>query len=415
MKRRRAELEALYRISGAMHTLDLDEVLHLILEGVTEILGFDRARLYLPEKNGQWLSCRLSVGSHVEAGAVRMPLKRDAGIVALTYIERTPYIVRDAQREPLADQTRVKLFGLKSFATAPLLGRERVLGVISADNVVTKKRISERDLESLSNLANQAGLALENAAMYERLSDFNAALQAEVGRVRAELVSAQEKLLMAEKLSALGRMAAVVAHEIRNPLTSIRILAHSMAQRLEDGGEDARILEEEIIRLDDILEEIVDFSRPSRSRPRPTDVAALSRKVCSLFGNEAGNQIRLELSIPDRLPKVSIDPDQVEQALLNLLRNALEACREEAGTVAVDVDAGDGELRISVSDSGPGVPEELIPRLFDPFFTTKESGMGMGLATVHRIATEHGGTVEVGRSRLGGARFTLRVPLGGDS
>lgn len=412
MRRKRTdELEALYRISGAMHTLDLEEVLHLILEGVTEALGFDRARLYLPEEE-KWLVCRFTVGCDLEGQSVRIPIRPDAGIVALTYIQRRPYIVRDARNEPLADQSRVKLFKLKSFATAPLLGRQRVLGVISADNVTSKRRISDRDLEALSNLANQAGLALENAEMYERLRDFNAVLQAEVDRVRSELEEAQARLMMAEKLSALGRMAAAVAHEIRNPLTSIRILAHSIAERLEKGDEDLAVLEQEINRLDAILQEIVDFSRPPRARPRPTDTAALLRKICGLIEKEAAEKVTLELELPESLPKAVLDPDQIEQVMLNLLRNALEAT-PEGGTVAVGAEAGDGEVRIWVEDSGPGIPQELLPRVFDPFFTTKESGLGMGLATAHRIATEHGGTIEASRSGLGGARFTLRLPLGG--
>lgn len=226
----------------------------------------------------------------------------------------------------------------------------------------------------------------------------------------------------ADRLAAIGRLAAGLAHEIRNPIASIRGSIEVLRQNLKPQGADRRLMDivlRESDRLDGTIAEFLDFSRPRRLQPVLTDLTQVIDEVLLLLAQQADPGLRLVKEYPDGTVKAYVDPGQVRQALWNLGRNAVEAM-PHGGVLRVVArlgPAGEMEHRpltstveMVVEDSGAGVPPEHLPHIFEPFYTTKPDGTGLGLAIVHRIVQEHEGEIRVDTRGEGGARFTITLP-----
>jgi two-component system sensor histidine kinase PilS (NtrC family) len=221
-----------------------------------------------------------------------------------------------------------------------------------------------------------------------------------------------------ERLAAVGRLAAGIAHEIRNPLAaisgSIELLSGSAGADRES-TELMGIVLREVTRLNALITELLEFARPRRPDPQRLDVGAALQEMLRVFENDKRLQgARVELSAPSPV-WVDADADQLRQLVWNLLRNAAEAT-PSGEPISVEVALENGAktekwARITVRDRGPGISMENRMRLFEPFFSTKEGGTGLGLATVHRIVEEHKGQIEVDVPQGGGTKFTVRLPL----
>ncbi|RJP30589.1 MAG: sensor histidine kinase [Phycisphaerales bacterium] len=247
----------------------------------------------------------------------------------------------------------------------------------------------------------------------ERMKRSHERLGLEVRRLRVELAEKNRELARRERLAALGRMAAGVAHEIRNPLAGIRLYASMLQQDLADRPAEFDTvgkIERAIAGLDRLVGDILLFAGHASACLSDVHVAELFDDVVELAAPrrlEFG--ARMVVDAPSRELTLRCDRNQVTRALLNLVLNALDA-GGDGGSVCVGVVHGDRRLSITVDDSGPGVPAELVDQIFNPFFTTKDSGTGLGLAIVHRVAEAHGGAVRVGAAPNGGARFVLEFP-----
>ncbi|HEX3697945.1 MAG TPA: ATP-binding protein [Polyangia bacterium] len=229
------------------------------------------------------------------------------------------------------------------------------------------------------------------------------------------------RVLRAERLAAVGTLAAGLAHEVRNPLNSASLQLTVLERRLDRGeGVDsikpiARIIKSEIDRLDRLVRDFLAFARPSPLDPRPVDVPALLKATVELIRPEldaARVTATVELMVPasSSLPPAAGDPERLRQVLLNLTRNALEAMQESGSrlTLRARLAAGTSHaIEIDVEDDGPGFAENLP--IFDAFFTTKDQGTGLGLSLVHRIVTDHGGNIRV-ESRPGRTCFSITLP-----
>ena len=222
----------------------------------------------------------------------------------------------------------------------------------------------------------------------------------------------------ADRLAAIGRLAAGLAHEIRNPIASIRGSIEVLRQNLKPQGADRRLMEivlRESDRLDGTIAEFLEFSRPRRLQPELTDVTQMIDEVLLLLAQQAGDAYRT-VKEWDGTVKAYVDPAQIRQALWNLGRNAVDAM-PQGGMLRVAARQGrTGEpehrpmVEIVVEDSGPGVSPEHLGQIFEPFFTTKPDGTGLGLAIVHRIIQEHEGEIRVENRVGGGARFVVVLP-----
>jgi len=417
------ELSLLREIGQSMHTLNLDEILELILQGVVAGIGFDRARLYLLDEGKNQLICRLAVGIGKDSlPTLSLPYDRDDNIISRAISEGKPFIVEDAARDPRVNRDLIGFLGVKSLAAAPLLSRKKVLGGIAADNLISEAKITEGKLQSLMIFANQAALALENALMYEELKSFNEQLGARVKKAAAELEATQKQLFQAEKLAALGKLSAGIAHEIRNPLTSIKILIHSLADpgATESSREkDLNVIESEIERVNKIIRQFLDFARPRPPSLEPVDARKLIEETLALVGYEIESQgVQLQQEDEGGLPPVAMDREQMKQVLLNLILNALQAM-PQGGRLRIQTSLRASEeggktkraVEIRVQDTGEGVPAEIQGKIFEPFFSTKEEGIGLGLSVAQRIVEEHGGTIRVASAEGGGTVFSITLPL----
>lgn len=223
------------------------------------------------------------------------------------------------------------------------------------------------------------------------------------------------RVLRAERLAAVGTLAAGLAHEVRNPLNSASLQLAVLERRLER-GEGAgttkpivQIIKAEIQRLERLVRDFLAFAKPKPLEPRPFGVADLLSSVAELIAPETeAARVSLRVEAPPDLPPVAGDPERLRQVLLNLTRNALEAMSEPGGRVVMRARAASGWVEIDVEDDGPGFREDLP--IFDAFFTTKDQGTGLGLALVHRIVTDHGGTIRV-HSHPGKTCFTVALPI----
>jgi signal transduction histidine kinase len=228
----------------------------------------------------------------------------------------------------------------------------------------------------------------------------------------ADLRTMEERLLQAERLATIGKFASQVAHEVRNPLSSMSLNLELLEDELRGSSEEARSLirsvMRELDRLNDLVAEYLQFSRfpkPHLKRARVDNVVqeiAMSAKLPM--------SVKLEMELKDSTPEVWLDESLLRQVLENLVRNGVEAIERE-GTIRIASDVLDRFVAIRVSDTGRGIPADVRDKLFEPFFTTKPRGTGLGLATSQQIIFEHNGHLLV-ESQLGkGSTFTILLPL----
>lgn len=224
----------------------------------------------------------------------------------------------------------------------------------------------------------------------------------------------QQEIRRQEKLAALGSLSAGVAHEIRNPLSSIKGLAAYFGAKFPAGSEDrqaAEVMIGEVERLNRVVSELLEFARPSDLNLQATDVNAVLEHSLKLIQPDAAAQgVRVDFQPDPGLPVCPLDPDRFVQALLNLYLNALQAMAP-GGTLSVRTEPGrDGGLRVAIRDTGAGIPTQDLGKIFDPYFTTKPTGTGLGLAIVYKIIEAHGGRIVVDSRPGGGTAFAIDLP-----
>ncbi len=402
--------------SGLMETLDVDEILRLVLEGVTKNIGFDRARLYLVNAKRNVLECKMAVGIDEERiRGITLRLNPEDSIVARSIFEKQPFIIPDASKDPRVNPIIKEKFNLHSLVAIPLLVKEKALGAIAADFIDPNKNITKEALESVMAFAQQAGLAIHNAFMYQELKTFSQQMEEKIQKTTADLKKTEAQLIRSEKLAALGQLAAGIAHEIRNPLTSINILIHSMTENLPSGDshkEDLKVIEEEIHRMNEILDQFLRFAKPATPLLEKADVYSIFEETLQLLRPHIEKQIIVVEKEFQSLPIILMDREQMKQVFLNLLLNAIQAMPGGGHLTLRGQNSEDGQwIHISIQDSGIGISSENINKLFDPFFSTKEGGIGLGLSITHRIIDQHHGKIEVESAPGKGTLFTIWLPI----
>ncbi len=224
-------------------------------------------------------------------------------------------------------------------------------------------------------------------------------------------VTMEERLREQASMARLGEMAAVVAHEIRNPLAGIRGAIEVIGSRLPAGSRDATVTREIVTRIDglnELMKDLLLFSRPPQPRLAAVDLSAICRATATLLAADpASSGVRVE--IRGSAPSVMADAELLKIVCLNLLVNAAHAMQGQ-GVIVVSVTAQGGSCQITVQDSGPGIPPEVREKVFVPFFTTKSRGTGLGLATAKRIIEAHSGTIELTCPPGGGTTVTIQIP-----
>ncbi|MEZ4402970.1 MAG: ATP-binding protein [Kofleriaceae bacterium] len=275
---------------------------------------------------------------------------------------------------------------------------------------------SLRPLGRLRSAARRIAAGDYASRIDERGPDEVADLAREFNAMGRAVEERERQLVRSERLAAVGKMAAMITHEVRNPLSSIGLNAELLEEELDElaAGDEAkqlcRAIGREVDRLAAITEEYLSFARLPTPRLASGSVSALVDDLVRFVKDDlAGRGVEIIVEHAAALPPARLDEGQIRQSLLNLVRNAAEAL-DGAGHVWIRTAATAAHVTIEVADDGPGIPAELRDRLFDPFVSTKDGGTGLGLALTHQIVVDHGGQLAVGAAAGGGAVFTITLP-----
>jgi signal transduction histidine kinase len=299
---------------------------------------------------------------------------------------------------------------------------ERIIGIIDVESS-SRNAFTHNDFIALESLAGILASVITSADQYQRLQVTISQLRSTQMELRARMEaqrSAENRLIQAAKLAAVGEMAAGIAHELNNPLTSVTGFAELVLEDMPEGSESRKDLEtvmREARRARDVVRRLLDFARQSEStRSRASlnevieDVVALSRHLIHTSG------IELKIDLEKNLPWVLIDANQMKQVLINLVHNALQAM-PDGGEMEIKTSNATRNNRdwviVSVQDTGVGIPQLEQARIFEPFYTTKgnQGGTGLGLSVTYGIITDHGGQIDVVSQPGAGAKFTVWLPL----
>ncbi len=392
--------ESLASVSRTINsTLNLDEALRAITREACELMRARMCSLMLIDESREWLDLRASYGAG-DAYINKPRLGADESLIGVVVRRKKPLQVANVQTDTRYQNVELaRRENLVSLLSVPLIFAGQCIGALS---VYTARpySFSNEEIKILSALAELSAIAIEKARLYERVVDV------------------EEQLRQNEKLSALGLLAAEVAHEIRNPLTVMKLLYHSLDLKFEakdPRAKDAQIIESKIEHLNKIVEQILDFARTTEPKFAPVNLNDLVDELGLLVRHKLANQgIKLVRDLQADLPLVPGDAPQLEQAFLNLILNAAEAMAG-GGTLTVrsrDLGGAEGYRQVAVEfkDTGSGMTREQQQRAFKTVLaTTKAKGTGLGLAIVGRIIETHHGEIRI-RSRVGRGT-TIRIAL----
>jgi len=279
-------------------------------------------------------------------------------------------------------------------------------------------KISVTLKDAAGNLAQEVGsVEVRGAGDFAGLQQQAELVANQIQRVWEQLQEDRQRTLAMERLAAVGELAAGIAHELRNPLTSVKLLFQTAVPGKTGYSLDEkvyRMVGEEISRLERTIQGLLDFARPPVLRRVRHDLRVTVQRAVNLIEGRANQHaISITTIVPDIPIFVDGDPEQLHQVLVNLLINGVEALQQggKLSVVAEPADGPDGRCSVAVSDSGPGIPQEILPKIFEPFVTSKERGTGLGLAVSLRIVAEHGGMLLAANLPEGGAAFTLELPV----
>lgn len=404
LRQRNRELAILTEVSRSIiSSLDLEEVLAAAVEGVRRILPAAVGVLVLMnEEAGDMAFYKNVAGNHPLMGR---PLPMERSIIRHVVTTGQPYLTNNAPNDslfsPLVDGWRLQT---RSVLCVPLIVREQVIGALE---LADKKGgpFTETDRDLLQTLAGSLAVAVENAQLYAEVNDYASALE-----------RSQAQLIQAEKMAAIGRLAASIAHEINNPLQAIHnTIQLAMTDRLpvEKRGEYLGMAQKEVERLIEIVQRMLEFYRPSKGGIVQVDVNHLLQAALAIADKriQHGN-IRISVRLAEKLPPIRGVPDQLTQVFLNIIINAVEAM-PNGGELRVGTLLTEDRrwVLVAFQDTGPGLTAEEIAHIFEPFYTTKPSGTGLGLAISYGIVERHSGTIEVSSQPGQGTTFVVRLPV----
>ena len=425
----------------------LEEILQAVLVGITaeEGLKFNRAFLALFDPAGTALEGRLAVGPGCREDAVRIwqemssrslrfhdiidsirehDFQEDSEVnkivraLRITSDNTEHLLIRAAMERKTINVCHgqcefavpVELMGLlqeDSFVVVPLYSSDRALGVIIADHFVTGREIDPPLIHALESFAAQASLAIEHCRLYSEMEEKIRQLE----QVTYELETNKDLLVESERYSVLGQVAAQLAHNIRNPITSIGGTARLLSRKTTDPHQ-LRFLDmmtAEVARIEETLEDLFNFVDTTPVHKERVLVYPLIIKTLMLFYNDMEKQgVKYQTVVPEQLT-CSLDANQIRKVLVHLVRNAVEAM-ENGGYLEIEVTTDAEYIRITIRDSGMGIAAHELPRVSNPFYTTKIAGTGVGLALVERIVQDHQGKFSIRCRDSGGTEVVVKLP-----
>ncbi|MFZ0931916.1 MAG: ATP-binding protein [Syntrophobacteraceae bacterium] len=380
---------------------NMREVLDIIVWKVSEILQAKGAILRILNVHKNELEIGASYGLS-EQYLSKGPVLSSKMVMEL-YKKNRVSIIDDIWKDPRIQYPQEAWDeGITTIVDLPITLEEHVIGIIRIFFSENRK-FSAEDLDFLVAIARQCAYALERARLFEE-----------------QQTRYEQLVVQTERLSALGRMAAGIAHEINNPLAGILLFSTSVRKEIKNDGsvkECLDIIIRETIRCRDIIQNLLEFAREKQPQKAPTDINSVLERALGLLENLfLVNRIKLHRNLQPELPDCFVDGNQIEQVFLNLLLNAVEAIGQNGViTVRTRFNPDFNCIVAEVEDTGCGIPHEILPRIFDPYFSTKPLGSGLGLSMTYGIIKSHGGELKAFSGQGEGTRFIVELPIYHDS
>ena len=348
--------------------------------------------------------------------SISIPLSNKQNVLVQALTRRKTMSIRNKMVEPpgeyefqINDQSLFEILDSDTFVVSPLVAKRGPIGVVVADNRITRKEFTSEEIDSLKLYTYQASLAIENAQLYKNLEDRIRELQ----RVNKMLEENSDRLVRSERLATIGEMSAKVAHEIRNPLVSIGGFARLLERKLSGNTElknYATIIKTQVDNLESILNEILDVARPKKPEISAVDLHQIIHQVLMMLEDITRRRnidIRLKFGCIDST--VMGDEKLLYQVVLNLLKNGIEAIGKK-GHIIIATDCAEDFIKLVIMDTGSGIAVEHMKKIYDPFFTTKTEGTGLGLPIVRQIIRDHNGRIEIKSEEGKGTKVEIFLP-----
>jgi two-component system NtrC family sensor kinase len=401
--------ETLSEFSKSLVTiLDVRSLSEEIIRTLVSVIGIQTASLYLFNKESEAfvLACSQKVGA--DGAKVEKIGSREVLPHHLAYVQ-TILLREDLEQSPNGAHKAVltTLRSLQSEACIPFVNKDRLIGFCSLGQRRAHTMYTQEEISLLTTLAQNAAIALDNAMLYE------------------DLKRSQILMRRTDRLRSLETIAGGFAHEIRNPLTSIKTFVQLAPDRKDDPefiGHFSKVVSEDVDRIERLIQEILDYARYMEPKFSQEDLNDIVSSCLYFIEVKADSKsVRIEKDLAPELPRIMLDRQQIKQVLLNLLLNAMDAMAELGGRLAIRTHrltkaSGQSWVQIEVADTGSGISAADLEHIFDPFYTTKHEsgereGTGLGLTIVHQIIQEHSGYIEVTSNVGSGTTFYVNLPV----
>lgn len=417
---RLTEYKMVHKIIKLMlQSIELKKVLNISLELICRFLTYDRAIVYLYDREKNVLNCVSGYNvDQQDLTSASINVGEQSNFITQTVTKKRPCIAGVVQDFNVAFKIFDSAAHPDIIASVPLESRNKIVGVLVVDNVKSKRRIFEKDLRNLINFTDMLGLAIENAKLYETEKNFSEELNRKLNEAIEKLKLAQQKVIQVETLAALGRMSAIISHELRNMLTSIKNSAEVIFDKVPQDSQERKYssyILREVERLNKVVDDILTVGQNVQIMPMPNDLNKViieTMQTIELMDINNKYGISLVLNLDQNLPTGYFDKDRIKQVVLNIVQNAIYfLLKSEKKEIRISTLYENNNLILEITDSGLGIEPKILEKIFDPFYTTKPNGTGLGLTICKNIISAHNGKIEV-ESEVGkGTKFTIILPL----
>ena len=369
----------------------LDELLDKVLTAIVSVIKLNNASIYVLDKRGGKYFARRAIGIDIKRALPenddtikQLATRKEA--VMYDEVSKTPGNISGFMRE------------IGAAIIFPIITKDELVGLLCLGEKLSGEVYSDEDIDLLTTLCNQMGASIENAMLYE------------------DALEAQKKLYQADKLATVGALAAGLAHEIKNPIAAIKGFSQVIGKAVEENDAEAikdfkDVVPRQLDRINEIVEKLLTLSRPPKLERKKIDINVLLNEIVRLIEKQALKQ-RVEIVKSfEELSQTLADPEQLTQAFLNLILNAIQSM-PDGGQIEIRTRfMGTDRIVVEIIDNGIGIPKEKRAKIFDPFYTTKAGGSGLGLSVTQKIIIDHHGKIDV-ESEVGkGATFKIILPV----
>ncbi len=388
------ELEILLEIGRIVTSdIDLDEILQSVHSYLPRLIPHTKSGIFFYQEN----TGKITIHSNI--GLSERLLKYFAENISDHFLFKQQLKTKRGWRSTDI-YTIDEIKKIQYFQSA--LRRDSILYTIGAP-IISRRDFSVRDLRMLELVAQQIGIAVKNALTYEKGL-----------KEKEHLITVLEKKVkQAERLAALGRAAAIIAHEVKNPLTSIRLSLYTIEKKSSwkmNYNEDLEILKEAVDRVSRTMENLLNFSSDTNLLLKEVNLNELMKELVDEHKQHARKDLIIETSLNKPVPLIIADCEKLKEIFGNLLANAI-AATDSGGTIRVSTIPSFDRVIVTIEDWGIGIPTEIQQKIFDPFFTTKQSGTGLGLAIAKKNTEAHRGSIKVESEPGWGTKFTVTLPV----